>query len=142
VTARAKHGIKTVHDSSAEVKELTGRLNKGELAFCILDRNVSHAKGVVVDFMGQPAFTPYFPVNLAYWGQVPVVPAFLIEEGLNYRLIVEEAINVEALATKHETYLHYTERFLGAIEKQIRQTPDQWFWSHKRWSRPKGTVMH
>ncbi|OPZ59071.1 MAG: lipid A biosynthesis lauroyl acyltransferase [Deltaproteobacteria bacterium ADurb.Bin510] len=141
VAARARFGTKTVHDSSSEVKELSGRLRQGEMVFCILDRNVSHAKGVVSDFMGQPAFTPYFPVNMAYFGGVPVIPAFLVEEGEVYRLVLGEAITVEPLATKLETYRHYTALFLAAIEKQVRQTPEQWFWAHKRWARPKGEVQ-
>ena len=141
VAARARFGAKTVHDSSSEAKELTGRLKQGETVFCILDRNVSHAKGVVIDFMGQPAFTPYFPVNMAYFGEVPVVPAFLVEEGDNYRLVLGQSIVVEALASKLETYHHYTALFLAAIEDQIRRTSDQWFWAHKRWARPKGEVL-
>ena len=106
----------------------------------IFDRNLSHSKGIIAEFMGKPAFTPYFPVNIAMEGHVPVVGAFLIQEGRNYRLHVEDPIEVKPLQNKEETYRYYVKIFLDLIEKYIRHYPEQWFWAHKRWGRPKGVV--
>lgn len=139
-TTRADFDVNTEHDHLTSAQQLVNRLQHGELVEIVQDRNVSHAKGVVVPFMGQPAFTPYFAVNLALHAGVPIIPAFLFAEGRNYRLVVQDAIEISACGNKTETYIHYCTRFNQAIGQAIQAHPEQWFWAHKRWARPKGEV--
>ncbi|OPZ59582.1 MAG: Phosphatidylinositol mannoside acyltransferase [Deltaproteobacteria bacterium ADurb.Bin510] len=141
VTAdREVFGVNTEHDDQTSAQQLCDRLRNGELVEVVMDRNVSHAKGVVVPFMGQPAFTPYFAVNLALYAGVPVIPAFLVDEGQLYRLKLGDPIEIEPLETKTATYRHYCTVFNQTLSQAILAQPEKWFWAHKRWSRPKGEV--
>jgi len=140
VECRARYGVGTIYDSSSSTQLISDILARGEMVAFIFDRNLSHTKGIIAEFMGHPAFTPYFPVNIAMNGHVPVVGAFLTQEGRNYRLHIEDPIEVTPLQDKEETYAYYVKIFLDLIEKYIRLYPDQWFWAHKRWGRPKGDV--
>ncbi len=140
VNCRARYGVTTLHDNSSESQLITARLAAGEMVTTVLDRNVSHAKGVIALFMGKPAFTPYFPVNLADYGKAPVLPAFLIPEGMLYRLIVDEPIDVEVKGDRIDAYIQYSQEFVDVIGKYVRKYPQHWFWGHKRWHRPKGEV--
>jgi KDO2-lipid IV(A) lauroyltransferase len=140
VECRNRYGIGTIHDSSSNAQLISDILARGEMVIFIFDRNLSHTKGIITKFIGYPAFTPYFPVNIAMNGHVPVVGAFLTQEGRNYRLHIEDPIEVKPLQDKEETYRYYVKIFLDLTEKYIRLYPDQWFWAHKRWGRPKGDV--
>ncbi len=141
VNSRARVNVHTYLDSCVTSRQLTEKLSNGEFVCTILDRNVSHAKGIVRNFMGYPAFTPYHLVNLAHFGKVPVVGAFLVPEGDKFRLHLEEPIWVEDQGSKEQTYCRYVDEFLAVVEKYVRLYPQEWFWAHKRWSRPKGEVQ-
>jgi KDO2-lipid IV(A) lauroyltransferase len=140
VRCRDRIEVNTLHDKNVTSAGMGGMLARGELVCVIFDRNVRRAKGIIVDFLGHPAFSAYHPVNIALSGNAPVVPAFLVRERGGYRLLMEEPIKVKELATKDETYHHNVRLFLNAIEKHIRLYPHQWFWAHKRWGKPKGTL--
>jgi len=139
---RDRHGVNTLYDDSTigSIKNILSRLGDGELVGIVLDRNLRDVRGIVDDFLGYPAFTPYYPVKLAMKAKVPVVGAFLVPEGNGYRLHIEEPVTIESKGDKEATYRHYTRTFLDITEKYILKHPDQWFWAHKRWGRPKGIV--
>ncbi len=138
---RARHHVDTIYDDSmTSMKKILRRLRQGEMVGLIIDRNLRHVGGMMVDFMGSPAFTPYYPVKLALKTGAPVIGIFLLREGPFYRLHIEDPIEVKMLDDIETTYRVYTHAFLKTVEKHIRTHPGQWFWAHKRWSRPKGTV--
>ncbi len=139
---RKRHGVDTIHDESmTSMKKVLTKLNQGEMVGFILDRNIRDIEGIMVDFMGNPAFTPYYPVKVALKTGIPVMGMFLLQEGSLYRLCIEGPFEVKQLDGNGSTYHHYTQVFLKTTEKYIRGNPEQWFWAHKRWSNPKGTVV-
>ena len=138
---RARHHVDTIYDDSmTSMKKILRRLRQGEMVGLIIDRNLRHVDGMMVDFMGSPAFTPYYPVKLALKTGAPVIGIFLLQEGPFYRLHIEDPIEVKMLDDIETTYRAYTRAFLQTVEKHVRTHPEQWFWAHKRWGRPKGTV--
>lgn len=138
---RNRYHVSTLSDSTIiTMKKILQKLKKGEFIGFILDRNIKNASGMMIDFMGHPAFTPYFPVKLALKSGAPVVGMFMIPEGKGYRLYIEDPIHVTLMEDLETTYRYYTDLFLKVIEKYIRMYPEHWFWAHKRWGRPKGVV--
>jgi Kdo2-lipid IVA lauroyltransferase/acyltransferase len=142
IDCRKRHGVDTIPDDSVtSMKKVLAKLNQGEMVGFILDRNLRDIEGIMVDFMGIPAFTPYYPVKLAQKKGIPVMGMFLLREGSRYRLCMEGPFEVKALDNNESTYRHYTEVCLKTTEKYIRDNPEQWFWAHKRWGSPKGPVV-
>jgi Kdo2-lipid IVA lauroyltransferase/acyltransferase len=140
VACRDRHNVHTLPDNSTLPRDIISRLRRGELVGFALDRNLRHTKGIMVDFLGRPAYTLYTPVLLAMKSKAPVAGAFMVKEGSGYRLFIEEPGEVKPLETREETYRHYTQTLMDILGKYVRQYPDQWFWAHKRWGKPKGKV--
>jgi KDO2-lipid IV(A) lauroyltransferase len=137
---RNKYGVKTMHDKRSLSRKITGELKEGAFVVTVYDRNVGRTKGITEKFFGKDVFAPYHPVNIAVYSGVPVAAVFLVRTRKGYRLIVEGPIEIEPLDTRLKTYRRYIPKFLGFIEKYIRLYPEQWYWAHKRWGKPRGWV--
>jgi Kdo2-lipid IVA lauroyltransferase/acyltransferase len=140
VECRDRHGVSTLYDHETEPGDILGRLRRGELVGFALDRNLRNTRGVMTDFLGSPAYTPYSPVLFSLKSKAPLVGAFMVRDGAGYRLFVEEPIRTRRLESRASSYRHYTQSVSDTIGKYIREYPDQWFWAHKRWGKPKGRV--
>lgn len=140
VECRIRHGVHTLYDHVTLPGDIISRLRRGELVGFALDRNLRNTKGVMADFLGIPAYTPYSPVLFSLKSKAPLVGAFMVREGAGYRLFVEEPMEVKHLESRAATYRDYTQAVSDTIGKYVREYPDQWFWAHKRWGKPKGRI--
>lgn len=141
VDCRMRYKVGTIQDDSTDSATIVRKLETGKLIGFVFDRNLSHSKGIIASFFNKPVYSPYFPVNLARYSGAPVIGMFLVQEGRDYQLVVDEPIYVHSEKTSRETYQRYVQIFLDITEKYIRQYPSQWFWGNKRWHRPKGDLM-
>ena len=78
---------------------------------------------------------------IAVRARAVVYPAFMLRDGKGGHILhihdpIRTADLTGSVAEKIETVArHYTE----AVERMVRQYPEQWFWMHKRWkTRPPG----
>jgi Kdo2-lipid IVA lauroyltransferase/acyltransferase len=142
VECRLRHRVGTLHDHATLPRDIIASLKKGGLVGFALDRNLRNTKGVITDFLGSPAYTPYFPILFALKSKAPMVAAFMVREGPGYRVFVEEPVEMEPLESREATYRHYTQVLTDSVSKYVREYPDQWFWAHKRWGKPKGKVAY
>ncbi|MBN1503607.1 MAG: lysophospholipid acyltransferase family protein [Candidatus Eisenbacteria bacterium] len=123
VKRRRSKGINVVSSRRA-ASELLAALRRNECVAILGDRNVV-GSGVRREFFGSPAVLPYGYVALALRTGAAIVPTFAVrEKGSRFRLCVEEPIRPGAGATAFEDVLS---RSLRALEKCVREYPDQWF---------------
>lgn len=88
------------------------------------------AKATWFNFLGRPApFVPG-PAKNAITNNTAVVFAYIRKIKRGYYNIVFSLAH-EAAGQLEEKKL--TEEFVRYLEKNIRQYPDQWLWSHRRW---------
>jgi KDO2-lipid IV(A) lauroyltransferase len=79
---RSRYNVGTYSDNTlVTMKKIVLGLKKGEFIGFVLDRNIKNTHGMMIDFMGPPAFPPFFPVKLALKSGVPVVGRFMVPEG-------------------------------------------------------------
>jgi mitochondrial fission protein ELM1 len=71
-----------------------------------------------------------------------VLPNFIVRTGgAHHKLYLEEYIDFRAIRST-EPVKDALQRYMGLLEKYVRQYPDQWLWLHKRWkSTPVRTVV-
>jgi KDO2-lipid IV(A) lauroyltransferase len=98
-------------------------------------------QGVFANFFGLPAATSDALARVAMATGAPVLPAFMVREGVSARHqitflpIVELARGEDRTSAVREN----TQRFTTVIENIIRRYPDHWNWIHRRWkTRPPG----
>ena len=97
------------------------------------DQDIDSLEGIFVPFFGKPAWTPTGPAKLAHASGAAIVPAFMIHEGDQYHLYLEDAIVPDPNMSKEEAVQKMTEAWSQVVEKYVRRFPDQWVWMHNRW---------
>jgi len=141
---RAAQGIETlVRDSPGSLKRLIAMLRRGGVVGLLIDQDTK-TDGVFVPFFHQEAFTPTGPASLAFRTGASVVVGFIIREGRNrHRIIVHGPLDISSTGQIERDVRDQTARFTKMIEEQVRKTPEQWIWMHRRWKkaaeRPAGS---
>ncbi len=132
VQLRTRFGGRLIPAKRALRKLLKG-LNNGEIIGMLMDQNVDWYEGFFVDFFGHRACTNSGMALLAYKTKAPVVPVFLIREENGFTAKIFPEIPPVHTGDKRKDLELNTERYNAAIEKIVRDYPDQWFWVHQRW---------
>jgi len=97
-------------------------------------------RGVFVDFFGRPASTHKAIALLAIEHQAVVVVGVCrrIGPGFRYEFRCEDVIDPAELEGTPDDVRIFTQRYMSALERLIRQDPSQYLWLHRRWkSQPK-----
>lgn len=139
-SVRTRFGNRTIDKRSAARAMLT-TLRAGNLLGLLVDINVVRDKGIFVDFFGVPACTTFVAAKLALRTGAPLVPIFAPwdEERQRYVIRIGAPLAIERTGDEEQDVRRLTEKFTKVVEEQIRRTPDQWLWIHKRWrTQPKG----
>lgn len=91
--------------------------------------------GLFVDFFGRPASTHKAVALLALSNRVPmlVIGVRKVAEPMRYRIVVEDHILPEEYDGRPGAVREMTRRFTAALERVVRQAPEQYFWLHRRW---------
>ncbi len=129
---RRKMKVRTIYRDDSPRKMLQALRENGILGF-VADQDVDTVDGVFVDFFGKPAYTPIAPVRFAMATGAPIIPAFIIREGLKHRLIAEPPIELTVTGNKEDDLRINTQKWVSIQEKYIRRYPHLWVWNHKRW---------
>ena len=84
--------------------------------------------GAEIPFLGQPALTATSAADLALRYNAALIPVFArrAPDGLSF------AVEMDAPIPPSDP-LTMTQAASDALEVRIRQTPEQWFWFHRRW---------
>jgi KDO2-lipid IV(A) lauroyltransferase len=100
-----------------------------------VDQNSQFDQGVFVNFFGVPARSGTAFAKLARHTGAAVVPGFAvwIEAEQRYRLKFYPPLDLTGDVAED------TQRIQSAVERAVREYPDQWLWVHRRWkARPPG----
>jgi len=133
---RAAHGIETlVRDSPGSLKRLIAILRRGGVVGLLIDQDTK-TDGVFVPFFHQEAYTPTGPASLAFRTGASVVVGFIIREGRErHRIIIHGPLDIPSSGQTERDVRDQTARFTKMIEEQVRETPEQWIWMHRRWKK-------
>ncbi len=106
-----------------------------------LDQNQSRRAGIFVDFFGLPANTSDGLARIALRNDTPIYPAFLVRDGTSARhhVVFLPRVEFPVMADADSAARELTQRCTAVLESMIRDHPDHWLWTHKRWrTRPLG----
>jgi Kdo2-lipid IVA lauroyltransferase/acyltransferase len=139
IDQRASAGIKHIARTKTGQPEIIRVLrSKGHLLGLTSDQN-GGKDGVFVDFFGVPASSAKGPAVLAMKYNAPVIPAFALWDGENYRIEILPEIEMIKTGDTEKDVLENTRRCQKVIEDMVRKYPEQWLWAHRRWkTRPPG----
>lgn len=130
---RTSSGIEIVfHDQP--LKKMVELLNKGKFLTFFVDQNTLKHRGLFVEFFSLKASTVSFPAKLALKHRKPIYFAYSYfkEEDKRYYLRMEKLSYREG-KTEEETLLNIVRAYTEAVERAVREFPEQYLWVHKRW---------
>ncbi len=134
---RDKAGLKIISPENATQKVLEA-LSKNWLVAVLIDQRAKRSRGVWVEFFGKKAPTMPGLAVMAIRSGAPVVPVFMIREGLkNHRLVVKEPVELVRTGDMTKDIEINMQRFTRVLESMVREHPDQWVWIHRRWERKR-----
>jgi len=132
---RGRTGAAVV-DRRHAARPLLKGLAENAVLVLLPDQAVLPREGVLVPFLGQPAWTTPAPAKMALRSASTIVFAFCIPDGFGHRLEFEDPIRVDQLAEGERDPVMLTERINDTISRRIISRPELWLWMHDRW---KGT---
>lgn len=135
-TLRMRTGAELVDRRAAARPLMKALASKGVIAL-LIDQAVQPREGVLVPFLGRPAWTTDAPAKLALRYGSTIVFTSCIPDGTRHRLTFEQAIAVNQLSEQERTVTALTGRINDILSSRIAARPELWLWMHDRW---KGTA--
>ncbi len=130
---RESRGMKNINRNGKAYPHLIEAINKGECLIIMIDQDTK-VKGCYIDFFGRTAFTPVGAARLALDTQASVVPVHLIRMPDNrYEFRMYPAIETIRTGNLDDDLRTNTINYTKAMERFVREAPEQWVWMHDRW---------
>ena len=136
---RAKRGLELLYKKGA-MRSAGEVLAGGGILGFIADQNAGR-KGLFIDFFGHKASTYKSIGLLAIEHEVPIIVGYARRRGprFEYEVGCNRVIRPEEWAGRPDELEWITQEYSSAIERFVRQVPEQYLWIHRRWkSRPPG----
>ena len=120
-------------------KERIGRtvieqLRRGGAVGILIDQRALPEEGVLIPFLGHPAWTHSGLAKLVRATRAPVVPIFCLWRGpARYALEIGRPIVVDEIPSAETETVPLTALLSRVTEDVIRRYPEQWLWYHDRW---------
>jgi len=132
VQARMSKGITLIarRDTGAMLRVL----KDGGMLAMLVDQHAARG-GILVDFLGRPAWTSIGPAVLAARTGAHVIPGFLVRryQGRPFKFEMHPEVQLVKTGDREADVRENTRRINVAIELAIRAHPDNWLWLHNRW---------
>ncbi|MFN3305652.1 MAG: lysophospholipid acyltransferase family protein [Candidatus Kapaibacteriota bacterium] len=107
-------------------------LKDGGIVALLADQSATKDKDIFVEFFGRKAATFDSPAHFALKYDVPIILGFARREDYYYKVRLVE-IDHSDLNFSPEGKIRLTERYVQLLEDAIRQQPELWLWTHRRW---------
>jgi len=137
---RRTHGLNVIEKWDRAEARIIEALGNGEAVGFVADQN-GGPRGVFVPFFGRLASTPKTVGLLAVGMKLPIVCGYgrrIEAYGLKYEIATVDIIRPEDWAGRPDPVFYITARYVAAIERFVREHPEDYLWMHRRWkSRPR-----
>ncbi|MDQ6801267.1 MAG: lysophospholipid acyltransferase family protein [Acidobacteriota bacterium] len=122
-----------VLDRKRAAREMMRALSDNAVVVLLPDQAVLPREGVLVPFLGRPAWTTPIPAKMALRRSSTIVFAFCIPHETGHRLEFENPIRVDQLSAAERDPVMLTERINDVISRRLTDRPELWLWMHDRW---------
>jgi Kdo2-lipid IVA lauroyltransferase/acyltransferase len=129
---RARTGVQVV-DRKRAARSLLKALSQKAVVVLLPDQAVQPREGILVPFLGRPAWTTDAPAKMALRHESAIVFAFCIPDEIGHRLEFEEPIRIDQLGDDEKNAATLTKRINDVISRRIAARPELWLWMHDRW---------
>jgi KDO2-lipid IV(A) lauroyltransferase len=132
---RREAGVRVIQrDDPLALREVVRTLRAGGLVALLVDQD-TRGPGIFVPFFGHLAHTSPGAAIIALRTHAPVVGAFIQRRPHGHHVRIEPVYGFQPAPGRRPSVEELTARMEAAIEEQIRRSPGEWVWWHRRWRR-------
>jgi len=107
-------------------------IKSGHSLAMLVDQKMN--EGIAVPFFGRPAMTATAIAEFALRYNMPLIPGRVIRtKGCHFAATIYPPLVFEKTGDDEKDVLAIMTQINAVLESWIRETPEQWFWVHKRW---------
>jgi KDO2-lipid IV(A) lauroyltransferase len=130
---RSRYGSTVIHKKGA-LRAMMSMLKSGGSVGILMDQSVLPQEGVLIGFLGMPAWTSRMPAAIAKRTSSPVLPIFIRRSGRGHEVTIYPEVELSGDEAGD------TARLSGYLENYITENPAEWLWIHRRWKRTEGVA--
>lgn len=118
------------------IKGMLKALKDGKSVAMLVDQHAGSKMGIPTMFFGHPCRSHASPALLHLKTGVPIVVHVTrrIDDDFNFEIITSDLIRHTPTDDKERDVQEITQMYTTALEKLIREVPEQWMWAHRRWT--------
>ncbi|MEM6535258.1 MAG: lysophospholipid acyltransferase family protein [Pseudomonadota bacterium] len=129
---RHEYGTGTLTPKGLGTRELMRGLSAGRSAGLMNDQKFN--EGLPIAFFGHEAMTAPGPSRLALKYNVPIVTVVTRRVGpARFQVVVSPPMDPNPTGDNEADVKRLVTKITAFIEDEVRKTPGQWFWQHRRW---------
>jgi KDO2-lipid IV(A) lauroyltransferase len=133
--ARRNAGVTVIPPKGSE-RQILRALRSNQIVGFVIDQHMPKHRGIVCTFFGRYASTTPAPALFALKTGAVVVPALIRRVGNSGHHVSEfypPMVMDEPHADRTANLRHNMQKMNDWLEAEVRKTPEQWLWLHKRW---------
>jgi KDO2-lipid IV(A) lauroyltransferase len=131
---RESENIEITPKHDPDAGRLLRALTEGRNLGLLFDQHASGNRGVMVPFFGTPASTYASPAMLHLTTKAPICFCNCIRTGKHsFTLRVDSPVSYQRTGNRKKDTITILEDLHKKLELAIRETPEQYLWSHRRW---------
>jgi KDO2-lipid IV(A) lauroyltransferase len=133
IEGRRRYGVTLMAPKGGDgSREVLQAMAAGESVAFLNDQKFN--KGVVAPFFGVPATTAPGSTRLALKFGCPMIPMSVQRlGGARFRVTIWDSIAPESTGDRTADIEQGVRNINAFIEARVREHPEEWFWTHKRW---------
>jgi len=132
VEARHRAGLDLIPARGA-LAGMVAALRRNEVIAMLVDQAIGGKHSLFVPFFGRPAATTPALSMAAVRTGAPTLVAVALREGGRLRFRLEGPFEISNTGDRERDLWNHTARVTEALERVIREAPEQWLWLHRRW---------
>lgn len=132
VEFRRSLGMNVVPLGPSAGAEVLRALKAGHVLCLLSDRDIGGG-GVEVELFGERTTLPAGPATLAFRTEAPLLPTAIYFDGAGHRARVDPPLAVERRDGLRADVARVTQDLAHALERLIREAPDQWHMMQPNW---------
>ena len=119
-------GVPLFARGNSGMAEMMKFLQHGKSIALLIDQHMSN--GEPLKFFGKTAFTATSAAKMALKYDAILMPFFVLRKGRTSDFDLHFEAPIE-----HSNPIKMTQNFNDRLEARVKENPDQWLWTHKRW---------
>jgi Kdo2-lipid IVA lauroyltransferase/acyltransferase len=129
---RQAYGNQVIYKNTA-LRAMLASFKRQGVVGMLVDQAVGADEGILVDFLGRPAWATKLPAYIARKSGTPMVPVFIHREGDHQVVTIHPQLTLSGAPEAETAAAEDVAGLNRHIENFVIAHPTEWYWIHKRW---------